>query len=295
MAPPLVSVVIPAYNCEEFIGEAIESVLHQSFDDYEILIVDDGSSDGTKTVSSQYVGDKVQYYYQENSGCASSPRNFGIEKSTGKYVALLDADDLWETFHLERSLAFLEKSSREMLCFSNFIQFGEQAPYPGKNWFELPHVSKYLNQVAHIERVDGAIHMFDPGSVYTALLQSNFIQTCSVVCHRSLFEKYGNFRTDLTSAEDRELWLRFAKNQVPFTAIELPSVRYRIQSGSLSRNTRTIKSRLRFWKMMATRPHNGRDNGIIKQNIAKQYQTLSYNEQNYLLKILYRIKAKIAS
>ena len=105
MPNPTVSVVIPAYNYAHFVGEAIESVLAQTYEDFEVLVIDDGSTDNTREVVQAYVDkdNRVRYVYKDNAGL-SAARNTGIEIATGAYIAFLDADDLWTCEKLERTM-----------------------------------------------------------------------------------------------------------------------------------------------------------------------------------------------
>lgn len=112
---PLVSVVIPVFNSEKFIAETVESVLKQTYQHWELILVDDGSSDGSKTIALQYAKrfpEKIIYAEHEgnvNKG-VSATRNLGISKAKGRYVSFLDSDDLWTTDKLEEQVAFLEKN-----------------------------------------------------------------------------------------------------------------------------------------------------------------------------------------
>ena len=99
---PLVSVIIPAYNAEKFIGETILSILNQSFKDLELIRVDDGSTDQTFRICNEIVDNRIQVYHRANSGVSNS-RNFGAEKAKGTYLAFVDADDIWHPMKLERS------------------------------------------------------------------------------------------------------------------------------------------------------------------------------------------------
>lgn len=91
---PLISVIIPVYNCDRYLGEAIESVLSQTYQPLEILIIDDGSTDKSAEIAKSFIP-SVKYYYQPNSGSCSSPLNYGIKLSQGDFLAFLDSDDLW--------------------------------------------------------------------------------------------------------------------------------------------------------------------------------------------------------
>lgn len=113
---PKVSVIIPTYNNAKYIDKSINSVLSQTYKDFEIIIVDDGSSDNTKEVLKQYNG-KIKYYYQENKG-VSFARNKGIRESSGEYIAFLDSDDVWFPNKIEIQILILEKDEKVGLVCS---------------------------------------------------------------------------------------------------------------------------------------------------------------------------------
>jgi glycosyltransferase involved in cell wall biosynthesis len=115
---PEVSVIIPTYNSANYLTQAVDSVLAQTFRDNEILVVDDGSTDETEDVMRRY-NSPVRYIRQKNGGVASA-RNRGIAESRGRYIAFLDADDTWYPIKLERQLAALDNRSDCQLCYSAF-------------------------------------------------------------------------------------------------------------------------------------------------------------------------------
>ncbi len=106
---PKVSVIIPTYNLSGLVGQAVESVLGQSVTDFELVIVDDGSTDNTREVIKKFVDKRIKYFYKDNGGVASA-RNFGIKNSSGDFVAFLDDDDLWPPDYLAVMLGALENS-----------------------------------------------------------------------------------------------------------------------------------------------------------------------------------------
>ncbi|AGK95866.1 glycosyltransferase family 2 protein [Clostridium pasteurianum] len=125
----LVSVIIPVYNSEKYIEDTIKSILNQTYDDIEIITIDDGSSDESakviKELISIYKGKKtIKYYYQENSG-VSIARNSGIEKATGKYIAFMDSDDLWKDTKIEAQMKMIEKTSMKA-CYCGFLDFFQE-------------------------------------------------------------------------------------------------------------------------------------------------------------------------
>ncbi len=111
---PLTSVIIPVYNCDRYLPEAIESVLNQTYQQFEIIVVDDGSTDKTAQIATIF-SDKIRYVYQENSG-PSTARNTGIKIAKGEIITFLDADDLWSQNKLQLQLAYLgENPSQEVV------------------------------------------------------------------------------------------------------------------------------------------------------------------------------------
>src|SRR5262245_55236073 len=114
----LVSVIIPTYNSARFLPDAIGSVLAQTFCDFEVIVIDDGSTDDTETVVARY-GAAVRCIHQPNSGVAVA-RNRGIEEARGRYVAFLDADDTWFPHKLERQVSALDNHAQHRACYTAF-------------------------------------------------------------------------------------------------------------------------------------------------------------------------------
>ena len=114
MKIPRVSVIIPTYNREEYVVKAIDSVLGQKFDDYEFIVVDDGSTDNTKEIVNKY-GDMIRYIYQHNSG-VSAARNTGIKLAKGEWVAFLDSDDEWRPDYLLTQIEYGRAESLAFVC-----------------------------------------------------------------------------------------------------------------------------------------------------------------------------------
>ena len=106
---PRVSVVVPTYNCARFLGRTIDSALRQTYRDFEIIVVDDGSTDGTQALIAAYE-ESVRYVYQTNQG-ASAARNAALSRASGEFIAYLDADDLWRPDKVIRQVEFLDAHS----------------------------------------------------------------------------------------------------------------------------------------------------------------------------------------
>jgi glycosyltransferase involved in cell wall biosynthesis len=184
---PTVSVVIPAYNAARFLPEAIESVLQQSYRDFEIVVVDDGSTDSTEAVLRSY-RDRLTYFRQTNRGAAGA-RNQGIKLARGRYVAFLDADDRWMPGKLAEQVAVLNSDSGVGLVCSD-VEVVSEAGDP------LP---SFLADKQNAS-----------GNVFNLLLRSSFILTSSVLVRRKCVLEVGLFDESLPVSEDLDLWLRIA-------------------------------------------------------------------------------------
>jgi glycosyltransferase involved in cell wall biosynthesis len=218
-----VSVVIPAYN-SQFLRVALESVMGQTRAPSEIILVD-GSPEMTLAQLGNY-RDQVAYYHQSPRG-VSAARNFGIEKAQGKYVAFLDADDLWLPGKLQKQIDLLDRHPRIGFCFStvwNLVE-GDGSCIP-REPFSPPVL---LRWIAANASEDGAVG----GSVYELLLEVNCIATSSLVIRRELFDTVGTFDESLKNGEDYDFELRLARSSLAFFMTE-PTSRYRVHTAGLS-------------------------------------------------------------
>jgi glycosyltransferase involved in cell wall biosynthesis len=187
---PRVSVIIPTYNRADLIGETIESVLNQTFGDFEIIIVDDGSTDSTKEVVRRFDG-PIKYIYQENRG-RSCARNQGFEASSGNYVCFLDSDDVLNPRMFERQVSLLESNSELGFVFSDY-QFVNRA---GEI---LPKPEVFC------------AHPLRRGRIFRFLIYFDFIFPSSVLARRDCVNKAGLFDPSLDAAEDLDWLLRMTR------------------------------------------------------------------------------------
>ncbi|MCK5311333.1 MAG: glycosyltransferase [Desulfobacteraceae bacterium] len=180
---PVVSVVIPTYNRKDIISRAIESVYNQIYKNYEIIIVDDGSTDGTVDYLKEHYNNKIHYVFQKNRG-ASSARNKGISKAKGKYIAFLDSDDEWVDTKLETQVAFLKKNPEiALLC--------------GKTY-----------RSDNIKKVNTPLTEEITGNLFTTLYSHSFVSTPTVIVKKEILDQVGAFDLNYKSAEDFDLWLK---------------------------------------------------------------------------------------
>lgn len=210
---PKVSVVIPAYNAMTYLPETVDSVLKQTFDDFEIVIVNDGSSDLIQDWVNRQTDSRIRLISQENQGL-SGARNTGIMNAEGKYIALLDADDLWEASKLEKQVQILARRDEVGLVYTWVVSVDAEGRSRGK-----------------------VIQHWEEGQVWSTLIQHNIVECGSTpMIRRSCFDELGLFDRNLGSyVEDKDMWLRIAK-RYPFAVVPEPLVYYRQHSNSASRN-----------------------------------------------------------
>ncbi|MEB3181394.1 MAG: glycosyltransferase family A protein [Nostocaceae cyanobacterium] len=209
---PKVSVIIPAYNSMIYLPEAVESVLHQTFEDFEVIIVNDGSSDGIENWVAQITDLRVKLISQANQGL-SAARNTGIKNARGEFITFIDADDIWEPTKLEKQVHCLEEKPKVGLVYNWVTLIDEKGTFTGR---------VFKN---HAE-----------GDVWQRLIEHNIVECGSVaMIRRYCFETVGLFDRDIGAAQDWEMWLRIAA-RYPFAVVKEPLVRYRQHPNNKSKN-----------------------------------------------------------
>lgn len=210
---PTVSIIIPAYNAGDFIREAVDSALAQTYRDREVIVVDDSSTDDTPAILETY-GDRIVVHRQANTG-VSGARNTGAHLATGEWVAFLDADDVWRPTKLEAQLAI----SDTPISYTNRFNFGTRGA--------LPEVQSEVTPLL-------------AGDVFVPLmLRGNFITVSSVMMRREVFDEVGGFVHQPGGCEDWDCWLRVAQRH-EFSVCPEPLVGYRFTANSMSRNYRAM-------------------------------------------------------
>ncbi|MBD2464448.1 glycosyltransferase [Oscillatoria sp. FACHB-1407] len=215
---PLISVVLPVYNGEKTIQRTIESVLKQTFSDFELLIINDGSSDRTVEIVTQINDPRIRLFSYPNSGVSAS-RNRGIAQATGEFISFIDADDLWTPDKLAAQLNALQTHPDAAVAYS---------------WTD------WIDESDRPLRPAG--RSTASGKVYEKLLLRDFIESGSnVLIRRQALEIVGTFDETLPPTEDWDLWLRLAA-QYEFVVVPSPQILYRVSTQSASCNV---------WKMEA--------------------------------------------
>jgi glycosyltransferase involved in cell wall biosynthesis len=218
---PKVSVVIPAYNAMTYLPETVESVLEQSFTNFEVLIINDGSLDHIVQWASGLVDPRVKLISQENQGL-SAARNTGIAQAQGEYIAFLDADDLWAPTKLEKQVRCLEDNPAAGLVHTWMVLVDERGKSTGRV------------MTSNAE-----------GDVWKQVVVQNLIACPSVMVRRCCFETVGVFDRNLRSVEDWDMWIRIA-SRYPFAAIKEPLAYYRQLPSSMSKNRQVMEQAFRL-------------------------------------------------
>ena len=185
---PAVSVIIQTYNRSEMLTEALESVFSQTFKDFEVFVIDDGSTDNTFKVVNKIRDVRLFYIFIKNSG-VSAARNVGIKLTRGQYIALLDSDDIWLPEKLEKHVNFMKKNPDCMISQTEEI------------WIRN---GKRVNPKKK--------HAKGQGDIFEKSLQLCVISPSAVMLKKELFEETGLFDESFPVCEDYDLWLRVTKN-----------------------------------------------------------------------------------
>jgi glycosyltransferase involved in cell wall biosynthesis len=217
MTPSLISIIIPAYNAAKTLGKTIQSVLAQTYAEFELLVIDDGSQDDTLAIAQSITDPRIKVFSYPHQGHAAS-RNRGLDLAQGCYIAFLDADDLWTPDKLAAQYQALQQTPEAAVAYSwtNFIdeddQFLRRGSYTNAN-----------------------------GNVYTKLLLINFIENGSnPLIRQEALLQVGKFDESLVTSPDWDMWLRLAA-RFAFVCVPAPQVLYRFSPTSVSSNVQGLE------------------------------------------------------
>jgi glycosyltransferase involved in cell wall biosynthesis len=273
MQSPLVSAIIPVYNGSCYITKSIKSVLSQTYQNIEIIVVDDGSRDSTYEKIKPYLG-RLKYIYQKNQG-ASAARNKGIMNSAGEYVAFLDHDDIWLPEKIEIQINQMLEHPEIGMVHSNcgFIDADDN----------------------HLDGINWPIGA--QGKCFKELFIQNKIMILTVVIRRACLDRVGFFDEGIKYCEDRELWLRLS-HKFPIGYIDKCLAYYRIHDSNMShKRVEHFNYRLKMYKkMLRIYPdvwNTVGESDVIKCIFNDTYRlaNLCYKSGNYQKAVLYYLKA----
>ncbi len=226
---PLISIIIPAYNVAPFIGETLESVLAQTFTDYEVIVINDGSPDTVEfELALKPYLPWVKYLKQENLG-AGAARNAGLRSAQGEFVAFLDGDDLWMPNYLDEQIKFIRQHNCDLVC-ADALMFGD-----------TPNSTQtYMQWLMNDAPETGTVSFRDLIGGERSLI------TSGVVARRRSILQTGSFDESLRTAQDFDLWLRLTRNGARLMYQRKPLLRYRCHPNGLTGGTlNSIKRELR--------------------------------------------------
>ena len=210
---PKVSVIIPVYNVASYISETLDSVLAQTYKSYEIILVNDGSTDTPELKSALAAySDFITYAEQENAGCAAA-RNTAINLASGELLAFLDGDDVWLPTFLESQIEYLEKNNLEMV-YCDALIFGD--PFFENRTFSQDAPSS--GKVSTVSLITTACNVINSGTILK----------------KDLLDKFGAFDAAIKRAQDFDLWFRLAKNNVRIGYQSEVLLKYRVRPDNLS-------------------------------------------------------------
>jgi glycosyltransferase involved in cell wall biosynthesis len=267
MKKPLVSVLMPNYNCENYLPEAIESILNQTYRNFEFIIVDDSSTDNSWKIIQDYVkkDKRIRAFRNEKNSGVTVTLNNGLKHCKGEFIARMDSDDFVSSSRFERQISLLERKNAD-ICSTNLCFVSSNGAIIGKRNYsdDISKVIFFESPICH----------------------------ASVLMKKELFDKFGVYNNSFNSAEDYDLWFRFYSNGAKFVLLKDYSYFYR-QHGN------TVKQ-LKTKKQIKTTV-------VIKKNAMKTYglkfpftaklriyaeQLLSYMPKQFILLLFYLVKRK---
>jgi len=264
---PLVSVIIPLYNREDLIACAIDSVLAQTFTDFELIVIDDGSTDDGPEIVKQYDDQRIKIIFQQNAG-PSSARNKGIDKAKGEWIAFLDSDDKWLEDKLQKQMELLERNPGLVWVGCNYM-IDHSITKERRAFVNPEKIEKYLTNNCFFKSCFDAINMgagLTPGTM---------------IVKRSVLQEVGSFQAGLNYGEEFDLWWRIGYHYPELGFVNSPLIVYNAQMpGSLTASTKAISIIETLSEMFEKNLSLSRQFGVkddIKPFIVQRLRKWSYN------------------
>lgn len=245
-----IAAVIPLYNGQRFIVEAIQSVLYQTRPVDEIIIVNDGSSDQSEAIVRERFSDNRIVFVNKKNGGQSSARNFGVDKAKSSHIAFLDQDDLWHKRHIEILISPFEKCKETAVVYGNLDRIDERGWLTERFYldnFLVPHPKKRLHE---------------------CLSQDMYILPSASIIDKSAFKDVCGFDERLSGYEDDDLFLRLFVHRYKFFYINEPVTSWRLHLASTSNNVNMAKSRMIYFdKLVANFPDQPKLNSFWTRDL----------------------------
>jgi glycosyltransferase involved in cell wall biosynthesis len=268
---PKASIVIPAYNAGAYIIKTLDSIVSQSLDDFECLVIDDGSTDNTAELVAAYHDARIRLIRQANSGGPASPRNQGVNQAKGEYIFMFDSDDIMLPDKLRVTVGALDAHPDVDIVFTNFQSINDAGELLNANYLQDYDTLWQLLPAKNAE-----INPLEPSALFNALIRVNFIGTSSVALRRGALSHVDHFNERLKNAEDLLFWVSFVKRH---KAIFINRVfhQYRILDTGISRRnfTRRAPSKIQGLKYMRDLCETKEQKKSIDRQLANDYASLS--------------------
>ncbi|MBF0522911.1 MAG: glycosyltransferase [Candidatus Omnitrophica bacterium] len=270
----LVSVIIPTYNNGHVIARALDSLFSQIYENLEIIVVDDGSTDGTKDVvlkvAERFPKKKIIFEYQENSG-VSAARNKGIDIARGEYICFLDSDDTLSNHSISKRVESLKRHPDIDIVFSDVFVRNKIDGYWLKNTDFLKAFRK------NIERSDGEEYVLD-GNFYKKFFDFSPYPICTqaIMMKRTCFDSGLRFALDLPSAQDVFLWFEILKGKRSVYINEALAIYYREDSTLTKGHETSLLCNIRMFEKLLAMSDCSEVFGVFKRNLSQFYFYLSY-------------------
>ena len=280
MNKPLASIVVPVFNADEFLPECIDGLLRQTYEQLEILVVDDGSTDGSIGSIERFRADpRLRVISQENSGGPASPRNRGASEARGEFVFFFDADDIAKPGKVEATVGHFERDAAGRSFAATEFEVLDQA-------------SGRIVEQAYMRSFDRIAERFrtsqphnclslEPQEAYEALLPGNFVGTSSVAVRRAALLEVGDFDTSLQNGDDYEMWLRLARHGGMLLVGDVLHT-YRRRNASISRRT-TLKlapNRIKVLQRQLEHSLTPRQRNTVSSRIAENYSAMAWEAKD---------------
>lgn len=271
------SIIVPAYNAAEYIGATLDSIMAQTFTDFECIVIDDGSTDKTVEVVKGYGDDRIKLIEQKNSGGPAKPRNVGLEHASGDYIFMFDSDDLMKPNKLEVSISAFDAHPSSDFLFTNFCSIDEQGGIINPDF--LAEYDTLWNLLGGRPN-DDSPELIDSANLCNALVRINFIGTSSVAIRAAALERAHQFNEELHNADDYLFWMTFLKNHNALF-VDVVLHKYRIRQDGISNRSylRRGPSRIKVLEILRAECEAKDHRLVLAKKLSKEYSNMAYAYQ----------------
>jgi glycosyltransferase involved in cell wall biosynthesis len=293
--PGLVSIIVPCYNRADIVRDTIDSVLVQTYAKFEVIVIDDGSTDNTREVIATYNDSRIRYFYRENGGL-SAARNSGLDAARGEFIAFLDSDDVWQSWKLSAQVEIFRRHPEVGLIWSDMSTFAEigeilaerhlrayYSAYSVANFEQDHEPAGTLSELLAAAPASFADSPYYVTDVFHHMFSGNLVHPSTAIVRRDRLRQSGAFEPEITGggAEDYHFYFRICA-QGPGAFLDAPTISYRVHSSQMSTCNRLHEARanlhvLMHW--MQRRPPT-LPQPVIRRSLASSHAWLGTEELN---------------